>query len=267
MSGPPIRRQSRGASTARRHADRHQHACTRGPRHRRRRRRQAGEAWIHQPAGTTASIAIRSRPRPSKAVEVDLARPLTREQESAVTRLCAFVDDRRFQVALLHGVTGSGKTEIYLRLATHVRDAGRRTLMLVPEIALTPVVTSLFREAFGARVAIQHSGLSDGERHDQWQRIRRGEVDVVVGTRSAVFAPLEHVGRSSSTKSTMGRTNRKRARDTTDATWPSCEASVPTLSWCSGRRRRRWRVIRMRCRAGTSESCSNAVCSIVRWPR
>ena len=66
--------------------------------------------------------------------------------------------------------------------------------MLVPEIALTPAVASLFRQAFGERVAIQHSGLSDGERHDQWQRIRRGDVDVVVGTRSAVFAPLERVG-------------------------------------------------------------------------
>ncbi len=66
--------------------------------------------------------------------------------------------------------------------------------MLVPEIALTPVVAALFRDAFGERVAIQHSGLSDGERHDQWQRIRRGEIDVVVGTRSAVFAPLDNVG-------------------------------------------------------------------------
>src|SRR5262249_23466936 len=75
-----------------------------------------------------------------------------------------------------------------------VRDAGRRTLMLVPEIALTPVVTSLFRETFGERVAIQHSGLSDGERHDQWQRIRRGDVDVVIGTRSAVFAPVQDIG-------------------------------------------------------------------------
>jgi primosomal protein N' (replication factor Y) len=130
----------------------------------------------------------------ARAVEVDLSRPLTREQESALTRLRGFVDGRQFKVALLHGVTGSGKTEIYVRLAMYVRDAGRRTLMLVPEIALTPVVTSLFRQAFGARVAIQHSGLSDGERHDQWQRIRRGEVDVVVGTRSAVFAPLEGVG-------------------------------------------------------------------------
>ncbi len=66
--------------------------------------------------------------------------------------------------------------------------------MLVPEIALTPAVAAVFREAFGERVAIQHSGLSDGERHDQWQRIRRGDIDVVVGTRSAVFAPLEQVG-------------------------------------------------------------------------
>src|SRR5437867_8734247 len=66
--------------------------------------------------------------------------------------------------------------------------------MLVPEIALTPAIAAIFRQTFGDRVAIQHSGLSDGERHDQWQRIRRGDVDVVVGTRSAVFAPLEHVG-------------------------------------------------------------------------
>ena len=97
-------------------------------------------------------------------------------------------------MALLHGVTGSGKTEIYLRLSAAVRASGRRVLMLVPEIALTPAIASLFRQAFGDRVAIQHSGLSDGERHDQWQRIRRGDIDVVVGTRSAVFAPLEDVG-------------------------------------------------------------------------
>jgi primosomal protein N' (replication factor Y) len=103
-------------------------------------------------------------------------------------------DSRRFQVALLHGVTGSGKTEIYLRLAAAVRDQGRGVLILVPEIALTPAIASLFRDFFADRVAIQHSGLSDGERHDQWQRIRRGDVDVVVGTRSAVFAPLAKVG-------------------------------------------------------------------------
>src|SRR4029077_7452214 len=102
--------------------------------------------------------------------------------------------DGTFRVALLHGVTGSGKTEIFLRLSAAVRESGRTVLMLVPEIALTPVTASLFRQTFAERVAILHSGLSDGERHDQWQRIRRGDVDVVVGTRSAVFAPLEQVG-------------------------------------------------------------------------
>jgi primosomal protein N' (replication factor Y) len=91
-------------------------------------------------------------------------------------------------------VTGSGKTEIYLRLAREVRDSGRGVLLMVPEIALTPAAAAIFRGAFGSRVAIQHSGLSDGERYDQWQRIRRGDVDVVVGTRSAVFAPLAHIG-------------------------------------------------------------------------
>src|SRR5581483_11373103 len=99
-----------------------------------------------------------------------------------------------FKVALLHGVTGSGKTEVYLRLSAAVRERGRHVLMLVPEIALTPAVAALFRDAFGDRVAIQHSGLSDGERHDQWMRIRAGAVDVVVGTRSAVFAPLANIG-------------------------------------------------------------------------
>jgi len=122
------------------------------------------------------------------------ARTLTGEQVAALDRLTALAKTGEFRVALLHGVTGSGKTEIYIRLAAAVRDLGRRVLVLVPEIALTPAASALFREAFGDRVAIQHSGLADGERHDQWQRIRRGAVDVVVGTRSAVFAPLERIG-------------------------------------------------------------------------
>ena len=121
-------------------------------------------------------------------------RPLTAEQMAALDRLTALAQADAFRVALLHGVTGSGKTELYLRLAAATRARGRRALVLVPEIALTPAVATLFRDAFGAGVAVQHSGLSDGERHDQWQRIRRGDVDVVIGTRSAVFAPLERVG-------------------------------------------------------------------------
>jgi primosomal protein N' (replication factor Y) len=119
---------------------------------------------------------------------------LTSEQARAFDTLRGFVDAARFQVALLHGVTGSGKTELYLRLAEETHRHGRGVLILVPEIALTPAVAAAFRVTFGERVAIQHSGLSDGERHDQWQRIRRGAVDVVVGTRSAVFAPVHDLG-------------------------------------------------------------------------
>jgi primosomal protein N' (replication factor Y) len=124
----------------------------------------------------------------------DPARELTPEQRAAYDQLAALVDAGGFRTALLHGVTGSGKTEIYLRLARQVQRRGRQVLLMVPEIALTPSVTALFRGAFGSRVAIQHSALSDGERHDQWHRIRRGDVDLVIGTRSAVFAPLARLG-------------------------------------------------------------------------
>jgi primosomal protein N' (replication factor Y) len=135
---------------------------------------------------------------PFPAVHLPGAAPaaveLTEEQSTALDRLAGLAEHGGFHAVVLHGVTGSGKTEIYLRLAAHVCAQGRRVLLLVPEIALTPAVATAFRRAFGERVAIQHSALSDGERHDQWQRIRRGDVDVVVGTRSAVFAPLPDVG-------------------------------------------------------------------------
>ena len=119
---------------------------------------------------------------------------LTPEQSAAFDRLRGLAQSGSFATALLHGVTGSGKTELYLRLAREVAAAGRGVIVLVPEIALTPAVAGSFRALFGDRVAIQHSGLSDGERHDQWHRIRRAEIDVVVGTRSAVFAPVHQLG-------------------------------------------------------------------------
>jgi primosomal protein N' (replication factor Y) len=124
----------------------------------------------------------------------DADRQLTVDQESALKRLTRLAATATFRAVLLHGVTGSGKTELYVRLAAAQRSSGRGTIVLVPEIALTPAIAATFRKAFGERVAIQHSGLSDGERHDQWQRIRRGDVDVVVGTRSAVFAPIPRPG-------------------------------------------------------------------------
>ena len=119
---------------------------------------------------------------------------LTAEQQTAYDVLAGRAAARQFHATLVHGVTGSGKTEIYVRLAHAVEASGRRVLLMVPEIALTPAAAAIFRAAFGDRVAIQHSGLSDGERYDQWHRIRRGDVDVVVGTRSAVFAPIPNIG-------------------------------------------------------------------------
>ena len=119
---------------------------------------------------------------------------LTAEQQAALATLVPLADAGAFHTALVRGVTGSGKTEIYLQLADHVRRLGRQSLLLVPEIALTPALAGRVRARFGERVAIQHSGLSDGERHDQWHRVRGGDVDVVVGTRSAVFAPLDRLG-------------------------------------------------------------------------
>ncbi len=118
----------------------------------------------------------------------------TEEQQAALDVLEPLADSGDFRAALLQGVTGSGKTEIYLTLAERVRRDGRQALLLVPEIALTPALAGRVRARFGERVAIQHSGLSTGERHDQWHRVRGGQVDVVVGTRSAVFAPLERLG-------------------------------------------------------------------------
>jgi primosomal protein N' (replication factor Y) len=143
---------------------------------------------------TRPSSNARSGQTPGAAASSEGPHTLTAEQRCALDRLLTLSRSNRFATAVLHGVTGSGKTEIYLRLAEDVCRGGRGVLVLVPEIALTPAVAAAFRNAFGERVAIQHSGLSDGERHDQWQRVRRGAVDVVVGTRSAVFAPVQRLG-------------------------------------------------------------------------
>ena len=137
-----------------------------------------------------SAMSVRSGPEG----ELPARFQLTAEQAEALASLRARLTDARFHVALLHGVTGSGKTELYVRVAAETLASGRTVLVLVPEIALTPAVAAVFRAGFGSRVAIQHSGLSDGERHDQWHRIRDGQVDVVVGTRSAVFSPLDRLG-------------------------------------------------------------------------
>jgi Primosomal protein N'' (replication factor Y) - superfamily II helicase len=94
---------------------------------------------------------------------------------------------------VLHGITGSGKTEVYMHIIEEAVSRGKTAIMLVPEISLTPQIFGLFRGRFGDKVAILHSGLSHGERYDEWRRLLSGEAQIAVGARSAVFAPLENL--------------------------------------------------------------------------
>ncbi len=138
------------------------------------------ERDVRQPAG----LALREDVRPE----------LLPEQERAAAAVTEALDRGGFAPLLLHGVTGSGKTEVYFRAAEAALGHGKGVLILVPEIALTPMLVRAAASRFGATVSVQHSELSAGERHDQWWRIREGQARVVVGARSAVFAPLPAIG-------------------------------------------------------------------------
>ncbi|MDX2480871.1 MAG: primosomal protein N', partial [Desulfuromusa sp.] len=122
---------------------------------------------------------------------------LNSPQQEAISAVVSAIDNDGFKSFLLHGVTGSGKTEVYLQAVAHCLHQKRQALVLVPEIALTPQLVARFRARFeptGQRIAVLHSGLSDGERYDAWRAINRGEVEIVIGARSAVFAPLQSPG-------------------------------------------------------------------------
>ncbi len=119
---------------------------------------------------------------------------LTPEQEAALAAVLEVAEQRRFEALLLHGVTGSGKTEVYLRALARVLEQGRQALVLVPEIGLTHQLVARLRARFGDRLAVLHSGLRPGERLAEWRRLRAGEAPIAVGARSALFAPLENLG-------------------------------------------------------------------------
>lgn len=119
---------------------------------------------------------------------------LSDEQQAAHDAVLAQINENKPAVFLLHGVTGSGKTSVFEKLIYDTTLLGRQVLMLIPEIGLTPQVLRRFRSLFGERVAVIHSGLSLGQRLDEYKRIKRGDADIVVGTRSAVFAPLDNIG-------------------------------------------------------------------------
>ena len=124
-----------------------------------------------------------------KDIVVD-KKKLTSDQSSVVSSVINNSPD----TFLIHGVTGSGKTEVYMEIIDHYLSLGKSSIVLVPEISLTPQMVSRFRSRFGDKIAALHSALSDGEKYDEWRRIVRGEVSIVIGARSAIFAPLTNIG-------------------------------------------------------------------------
>ena len=123
-----------------------------------------------------------------------VAPTLTPGQQQAADRLRDCLDSGETQTVLLFGVTASGKTEVYLNAIAHTLAQGRSAIVLVPEIALTAQIVDVFVGRFGEQVAVLHSKLSEGERHDEWRRMQAGKARIVVGARSAIFAPVQNVG-------------------------------------------------------------------------
>jgi len=138
--------------------------------------------------------AIRRDPLAETLGVIDAEHILTAAQSSVLAQIEQQMNSGAYSAFLLHGVTGSGKTEIYMRAMNNALSLGRSAMMLVPEIALTPVFSRQLRARFGDQVAIFHSSLQKGERFDEWTRVRNGDARVVIGTRSAVFAPVKNLG-------------------------------------------------------------------------
>jgi len=158
------------------------------------------ESSVHNASVAARSLARRKlvdlKPEPLVIEAAPLRAPhdLNTAQRNAFDLIQAGIESQKFCPFLLHGITGSGKTEVYLNAIDVALACGRSALLLVPEIALTPAMAGQFYSRFGDRVAILHSAFSDSERADQWRRIRAGGASVVVGTRSGVFAPVQNLG-------------------------------------------------------------------------
>ncbi len=159
------------------------------------------ETTVKNSSAAARSLArkglVSLRPEPVAAAGTGPVRArheLNAAQAAAFEQIRTAIQERQFRTFLLHGITGSGKTEVYLNSIEAVLAAGRSALLLVPEIALTPAMAGQFFSRFGDRVAILHSAFTDVERSEQWRRIRRGAASVVVGTRSGVFAPVRNLG-------------------------------------------------------------------------
>ncbi|MVO99232.1 primosomal protein N' [Paenibacillus lutrae] len=149
----------------------------------------ADRGWIE-----LREVEVMRDPYANRHFEETKPLPLTDEQQSVYDTIAATLDRREHQVYLLQGVTGSGKTEVYLQAISRCLEQGREAIVLVPEISLTPQMVERFKGRFGDEVAVMHSRLSAGERYDEWRKIMRRQVRVVIGARSAVFVPFRKIG-------------------------------------------------------------------------
>lgn len=152
------------------------------------------KALIEKGFGTEKWVEVYREPTSPQLRDTAKPTILTNEQEEALQHIVKSVHQSKSETFLLHGITGSGKTEVYLRAIQEVLAQGKEAIVLVPEISLTPQMTARFKERFGPLVAVMHSGLSAGEKYDEWRKVKRKEVQVVVGARSAVFAPFTNIG-------------------------------------------------------------------------
>jgi primosomal protein N' (replication factor Y) len=141
-----------------------------------------------------APLTVRRNPLTEHEILPTEPMELMPAQAEALKLVCVAIDGLDPPVVLLHGVTGSGKTEVYLQAIAHALEQDRGAIVLVPEISLTPQTVERFFARFGDRIAVLHSHLAEGERHDEWHRIRSGEARIVIGARSAVFAPVRDLG-------------------------------------------------------------------------
>ena len=137
---------------------------------------------------------IERNPFINKNVKRDKPKVLTEEQEKAYNAISNCIENNEYTSSLIYGITGSGKTEVYLQLINKALDLGKTAIMLVPEISLTPQIVDRFLARFGDQIAILHSKLSNGERFDEWQKIKQGKAKIVIGARSAIFAPVKNLG-------------------------------------------------------------------------
>jgi len=139
-------------------------------------------------------VEVKRDPYKSRAIERSKPLKPTSQQAFALEKIKGKIDRMEFGEVLVHGITGSGKTELYLQLIQHVIESGKQAIVLVPEISLTPQMVERFKSRFGDNVAVLHSRLSLGEKYDQWRMIKEGKVNVAVGARSAIFAPFRNLG-------------------------------------------------------------------------